>query len=245
VHKLDSEDEAAAALRSLSFRAHGNAHASAHWNAYVLQKYAGPRAFAATDAKGAGPDAWIEARLYGSRGLFVPKLSERAWSWDPVVFARAPAAVARVKMQAPSPALVAALDRFFAADGPLNRMSAAALDVRAPSLAALQRGEFYVLEVNGAFGVAHTWRRGLDRGDGVWTLCSAVWDLARWLAVRTALGAQNLATGEVDAWERIQQEAAWARAAAAAAWEGWEGEGEGEGEGQRKGESERNDLEFV
>ena len=75
-----------------------------------------------------------------------------------------------------------------ALDAALPHASAVALDLKATSWAALQRGELSILEINGAFGVPWTTARA-DAG-----VFSAAADAARWLGSRAAHGASRLAS---------------------------------------------------
>lgn len=161
------------------------------WRGVVLQAYYG------------GP--CIEARLYGV------KTGDQDWRWDPVVYAAAPAEHAVSARAAMAPALRREVGALMAAAFP--NMTAVAMDVRAPSLDALQRGDFAVLEVNGAFGVAHTWR-GHD--SLVVSAAAMGADLVRWFFPRVAMGARNIARGAVRVTPRIATEWEWAWAANAA-----------------------------
>jgi hypothetical protein len=165
----------------------------------VMQAYAGPDMTTTTND-------WIEARLYGSRNV-----TNSAWTWDPVVYARAPATVAHVVITPAAPALVTELGAVFASA--LPNVSAVALDVRASSLGALQRGEFWMLEINGAFGVPHTWRRDMD--NNVATIFVAAGDLVRWFVSRASIGFVNVVSGRVDWVERGLKEWTWANQALA------------------------------
>lgn len=156
-----------------------------HGVGVLVQRYVGPA---------------VEARLYGVRG-------SRGWRWDPVVWAAAPAARAAVTVTPMAPPLAEELDGMMAAVYP--DVSAAALDVRAPSLDALQRGEFYVLELNGAFGIAHTWR---DRDTLPASLAAMARDIVRWAGPRLALGARHIVRGDVNVGSRVAREWQWVRA---------------------------------
>lgn len=162
------------------------------------------------------PLGGVEARLYGVRqGSQLQKGKGQvtaAWAWDPLVYTAVPAAphaaVARADM---APALLHELNALVGAA--FSDASALALDVRAPSLAALQAGDFVVLEVNGAFGVPHMWR---GRTSALATAGAMAGDLLRWFGTRLVKGGANLLTGRVPLGRRIADEWAWAWASHAA-----------------------------
>lgn len=160
------------------------------WRGVVLQQYYG----------GAG---CIEARVYGVRRR------DGSWAWDPVVYAVAPAEHAIVHQTQMSAALRNEIGTMMAAAFP--DMTVVAMDVRAPSLDALQQdANFAVLEVNGTFGVAHTWR-GHD--NFLVSVGHMGLDLARWFFPRVAWGARNACSGRVPVAQRLAQEWQWVWAA--------------------------------
>lgn len=140
----------------------------------------------------------IEARLYGTFAL-----ADGVWEWDPLVFSSAPPSsllshsdYQRVPM---SSVLRRELKRVMRA---LPGVRAAALDVRAPSLLALQQGTFAILEVNGVGGIPHTWQ--VNMGDFFpWITIVMALDLVRWFPPRLLLGLWNVLTFRVDLVRRL------------------------------------------
>lgn len=195
VHKATSEREVDTLTRKLMPLLFDGSKDD--WRGVVVQQYYGP----ASDEAASTLGTCIEARIYGVR-----RPSASAWQWDPIVFAPAPAARAAVERAPMSRALQTEVEAVMSAAFP--DMYAVAMDVRAPSLAALQEhATFHILEVNGAFGVAHTWR-GHD--SFVVSMGHMALDLLRWVGPRFVSGASNIVRGRVNVGARVQQEWAWA-----------------------------------
>jgi hypothetical protein len=143
----------------------------------------------------------IEARLFGAFAL-----ADSVWEWDPVVYTSTVSTAllphtdfTRVPV---SEALRSALRRVMRA---LPGVFATAIDVRALSLAALQRGEFVILEVNGVGGVPHVWQVP-GRDFFPWGLAALAVDLVRWMPPRFVLGVRNLLEGRINMTERALDE---------------------------------------